>query len=204
MGRSKGRWWIDDEKRWREGEPPTGWFQGPDRRWYPPTDNNYAPTQQMATIGASSEATGELALASTPLRRMMVLATLIVLIAVVGGILAISSMGSDSSDSAEQEESPEAGAQPDPSFGERESSGADGVEDTTTAGQSTSDGAEPEGEPDPPAGNPGNGGGRPSPSTTTTSQPSDQTTTTTDGSDDDDQPGPATCPPGRPDHPRCS
>ena len=32
----RGDWWMDANKRWHRGTPPTGWWQGEDRLWRPP------------------------------------------------------------------------------------------------------------------------------------------------------------------------
>lgn len=29
-------WWLGADRKWREGPPPAGWYQGTDGRWHPP------------------------------------------------------------------------------------------------------------------------------------------------------------------------
>lgn len=28
-------WWLGEDRKWREGPPPAGWYQGTDGRWHP-------------------------------------------------------------------------------------------------------------------------------------------------------------------------
>jgi hypothetical protein len=31
-------WYFSADRSWHKGQPPPGWWQGPDRRWRPPTE----------------------------------------------------------------------------------------------------------------------------------------------------------------------